>query len=156
MLRSETNVGLDADAFLHGVEVLVEIFVVDAERYFTEQLDEAAIRVIGEAFVAGLLDKAFERFGVETQIQDRIHHTGHRQGRSRAYGDEQRIGAAAEGFARDFLEVVDLRPHLGHEALGQRVAVQVFETGLGCDHESGRHVEADLRHFAEIGALAAE
>jgi hypothetical protein len=39
---------------------------------------------------------------------------------------------------------------------GQLVLLQIGQAGLGGDGEAGRHVEADLRHLAQIGALAAE
>jgi len=36
------------------------------------------------------------------------------------------------------------------------VLLQVGQAGLGGDGEAGRYVEADLRHLAQVGALAAE
>jgi hypothetical protein len=34
--------------------------------------------------------------------------------------------------------------------------VQVIQAGLCRDHEAGRHVDADLGHFAQVGTLAAQ
>ena len=52
------------------------------------------------------------------------------------------------------------RRHVGlgrlPKPVGQVALVQVGEAGLGRDHEARRHVEADLRHLAQVGALAAQ
>jgi hypothetical protein len=34
--------------------------------------------------------------------------------------------------------------------------IEIGQAGLGGDHEARRHVEADLRHLAQVGALAAQ
>jgi hypothetical protein len=60
-------------------------------------------------------------------------------------------------------KVLPVLLHRGHvrDAPGpvrrrQGCGVQVGQAGLGGDHEAGRHVEADLGHLAQVGALAAE
>ena len=69
------------------------MLVGHAQRDFAEQLDEAAIGVIGEALVAGLLDQPVQGGFVEAQIEDGVHHARHRHGRTRAHRNQQRIVA---------------------------------------------------------------
>jgi hypothetical protein len=152
----KADVGLDARLGLDRVEMLVELLVVDTQRDLAEQLDEAPVGIVREALVIGLVDQSGQRLLVEAEVQDRIHHARHRQRRTGAHGNQQGIRALAEGPAGGRLEVRDLVADLSQQLRGQLVRIQVLEAGLGRDHEAGRHVQADLRHFTEVGALAAE
>ncbi len=152
----ESDVRLHANTLLDRVKVNIEVLVVDAESDLAEQLDEATVGVVGEALVARLLDQALQGLGVEAEVEDRIHHARHGERRTGANGNQQRVGALAEGFACFLLERCELLAHLGHQHLGKRIAVEVFEAGFGRDDEARGDVDADLRHLAQIGALAAQ
>ena len=49
-----------------------------------------------------------------------------------------------------------VRAHVVHQPVGQPLVLQIGEAGRRRDDESGRNVETDLRHRAQVGALAAE
>ncbi len=68
----------------------------------------------------------------------------------------KRIAAPAEGLAGGRLELADLFPDRLHQARRQLIFLEIVETGLGRNDEAGWHVDTDLRHFAEVGALAAQ
>ncbi len=152
----EADVGLDADAYLDLLEEFIEVFVADAQCHLAEQLDEATIGVVGEALVAGLLDEPGQRLVVESQVQDRVHHSGHRQRRAGTHGDQQRILAATKRLAGLLFKLRDFRLDLCHQLLRELVLFEVVEAGLRRDDETRGNVQADLRHFAEVGALAAK
>ena len=75
---------------------MLERFVLDAHRGRAEHVDEASVAVVGEADVAGLLGDPLDGGVGEAEVQDRVHHPGHRQRRARADRDEQGVDRVAE------------------------------------------------------------
>jgi hypothetical protein len=57
----EPDVGLDADALLDGLEVLLEVLILDTQGDLAEQLDESPVRVVHETLVPGLLNQTLQR-----------------------------------------------------------------------------------------------
>ena len=143
----------------HGLERLV-IFVgplLHAQHDVAVHLDEAAVAVPREARVAGLLRQRLDGLIVEPEVEDGVHHAGHRVAGAGADGHEQRILEVAELLLRLLLEGGDAGLHLRLER--RRIAalvVVVVGADLGGDGESGRHGQADAAHLGEVGALAAE
>jgi hypothetical protein len=134
----------------------VEMFVVDAECDFAEKLDEAAVCVVGKARVRGLLDQPLQGGFIEAEIEDRIHHPGHGHRRAGAHRNQQRVFAAAESLAGLLLQRRHMRLDFLHQTVRQTVGIEVGEAGLGGHGETRRHIQADSRHIAQAGALAAE
>ena len=64
----------------------------------------------------------------------------------------------AETLAGRLFQILDMLLHLVAQTVrrGAVLGVQVSEAGLGADDETRRDIEADLGHFAEVRALAAE
>jgi hypothetical protein len=54
-------------------------------------MDEAAIAVIGEAAVLGALGQSLDGCIIEAEIEDGIHHAGHRGPGTRTHRNEKRI-----------------------------------------------------------------
>jgi len=142
---------------LRFLDDFLEAVVVDAEHDAAEHLDEAAVAVPGEAFVAGFLRQAFDGFVVEAEIQHGVHHAGHRDAGAGADGDQQRRGGVAEAVADRVLDPLQRLGDLRLEGLGVGFPVgDVERAKLGRDGEAGRDRQADGGHFRQIGALAAE
>ena len=57
-------------------------------------LDQAAVRVVGEARVAGALGEPADGVVVQAEVEDRVHHPGHRDRGAGADGDEQRVSGS--------------------------------------------------------------
>ena len=76
-------------------------------------LDQAAVRVEREPWVAGRGREPLDRDVVQAEVEDRVHHPGHRDRGAGADGDEQRVGRVPEALPGLLLEprdvVVDLR-----------------------------------------------
>ena len=77
---------------------------VDAVDDLAVHLDQAPVRVEGEALVPGRAGEALGRRVAEAEVEDRVHHPGHRDRGARADGDEQRVALVAEALARVLLE----------------------------------------------------
>jgi hypothetical protein len=157
-------VGVELDVLLRSalrLEVaqrLLEAVRVDAHHDLAVHLDQAAVRVVREARVAGARRQPIHRLVVEAEVEDRVHHPGHGDRRARAHGHEQRVLRVAEALAGPAFEGVDVPVDLGGEAVGQLVVPrrQVGTAGVRCDREPGGHRHAELGHLGQPDALAAE
>ena len=141
---------------LGRLEERVELLTGQLEDDAPVHGDEAPVGVEGEALVAGLLGQPLDRFVVEAQVEDRVHHAGHGELGARAHRDEQRVGGVADGLAHGLLEPGPGGGHLRVEALGP-AARHVVAAGVGRDGEPRGHGELEYRrHLGQVGALAAQ
>ena len=146
----------DAVLLLGRVEQPVEVVALEVEDDAAVHRDEAPVGVVGEPGVAGLGGEALHRLVVEPEVEDRVHHPGHRELGAGAHAHEQRVGRVAELLAHRLLDLAD---GLGHLAVERRrpAAVEVGAARIGGDGEPGRHRQPEHRgHLGEVGALAAE
>ena len=91
VIGGEIDVLFGSDALLDRVHRLIETFIGNAHGDLAEQLDEATPGIVTEARVVGARDQALQRFGVQAEVQDRVHHARHRHRRARADRDQQRV-----------------------------------------------------------------
>ena len=120
-------------------------------------LDQPPVGVVGESRVAG---RPPERLGgrrVQAEVEDRVHHPGHRDRRARADRDEQRVRGVAEALARLLLEPGDVLVDLRRKPVGKPAAqAHVLDAGLGRHDEPGRDGNPERGHLREARALAPE
>ncbi len=139
-------------------ELVVEGLVRHTQRDLAEELDETAIGVITEARVTGGADLALQGLGIQTQIEDGIHHARHGHGRARAHRYQQWLVGIAETLAGLALQgahlLVDLLDQPRRQGAVRRG--EILEASRGRDHEARRDVQPDLGHLAQIGTLATE
>jgi len=149
--------GAVAVGFLARLEGLVEAARRDLEHDPPEHRDEPAIGVPAEPLVPGQGDEAVQGVLVQAEIQDGVHHPGHRELCPRADAHEERVGRVAEALAGTSLDLAHRRKDVLPEAVGEGLTGgEVVIAGLGRDRESGRGREAGLGHLGEARALAAE
>ena len=138
---------------LRTFEGMLEQRPIDTLHNAAVHLDESAVRVVGEALVVGLSGQAFDALVVQAEVEDGVHHAGHRELGPRAHRNEKRIGRIAEALAhllfdlghlrRDLIIETD-RPSTGH----------VGATSVGRNREAGRDGQPqNARHLREVGAL---
>ena len=115
--------------------------------HVAEHLHEAAVGVVGEARVAARVGQALDRLVVQAEVEDRVHHAGHRDRGARAHRHQQRVGRIAEPLADALLERrPGARATCSSQAVGRpAVLAQVGDAGLGGDREAVRHGQADAR-----------
>ena len=152
--RSRSLVG--ALGLLRRVDRVLEVIAVDAEHGLAEHLDQPAVGVEREPLVAGLRGEAAHRLVVEPDVEDGLHHPGHRHLGAGPHRDQQRVVGLPELLAHRLLERLEVLGDLLGE-LGRLAArLQVGLAGLGRDREPGRHRQAEVGHLGEVRALAAE
>ena len=115
----EVGVLLDAGALLRVVEDAVEVAALEVEDDVGEHHHEAAVGVVGEALVAGLRGERLQGVRVEAEVEDGVHHAGHRELGAGADGDEQRVVGIAELLAGVGLDLRERLADLVHEAVGE-------------------------------------
>ena len=128
-----------------------------AHDHVTVHLEEAAVTVVGKALVLAAFGESTNGAVVEAEVEDGVHHAGHRVTGAGADGHEKGVGGVTELPAHGVLEFCDGVVNLTVEG-GRVTAVVIVVVGadLGGDGESGGDGEADLCHLGEVGALAAE
>ena len=149
---------------LHGVasrlqrlELALEELGVEARDDVTEHLDQAPVGVEREALVAGRPRKAFDRLVVQAQVEDRVHHPGHRDRSARAHGDEQRVGRVPEALPGGLLERADMLLDLLVEPRGRLAAeAHVLAAGLRRHREARRDGQPERGHLGQADALPPE
>ena len=146
---------VDLPGPLDGV-VDAEALVRDVVDGLAEHLDQPAVAVAGELLVAGRPREAGHRLVVETDVEDRVHHPGHRDRRPGANGDEQRILGISEALSGLLLEPREMLVDLLVETLDLAAGGHEGAAGVGRDREAGRNGDAELRHLGEPDPLAAE
>ena len=138
------------------VEDVGELVAVDVLDRLAEHLNETAVGVPGETLVAGLRGQALDRFVVEADVEDRLHHSGHGELRAGTDRDEQGIVLVAEALAHLLLDVAQVGRHFDVERLGGLARSKVCATRIGGDREARRNRKAELDHFGQVGAFPAE
>ncbi len=152
----EVGIARDPGRPLGVLERVLEEGAVDAEHDPAVHRDEPAVRVVGEALVTGRRGEALHALVVEPEVEDGVHHPGHRELGAGAHADEQRVGGIAEVAAHLLLQLGDLGGDLPVELL-RPAAGQVGAAGVGGDREPARHRQAQhAGHLGEVGTLAAE
>ena len=144
-------------AFLVLLEDVLEIVDVDVKHDVRVHLNEATIGVVSETRVVRRFRQSFDRVVVQPEVEDSVHHAGHRGARARPHRDKQRIGRAAECAPRQAADLGDRRVDLAPKVfrIGLAVGVEVG-ADFGGDGEAGRHGQAERGHLVQVRALAAE
>ena len=157
VLDAEVHVVGGTARLLEPVELVVEGGRLDAEDGGAEHLQQPSVGVVGEPLVAaGQGREAVHRLVVEADVEDRLHHPGHRELRARADRDQQRPVGLAEGAADLPLERGEVLAHLVGEAVGQVAVLEVGPARVGADDEPRRDRQPQVRHLREVRALAAQ
>ncbi len=155
-LDGHLGVGGGARQLLGRVEQGVELLAGDAEHDAPVHGHEPTVRVVGEALVVGLLGQALDRVVVEAEVEDGVHHAGHRELGPRPDRDEQGVARVPDALAHGSLETGARPRHLGGEAVGPP-ALHVGAAGGRGDGEPVRDGQSEDRgHLGQVGALAAE
>ena len=157
VLGRELGVEADAQVFFLVLQDLFEVVVVHAQHHVAEHLDEAAVAVVGKAPVAAVAGQALHGFVVEAEIQDRVHHAGHRGPCPGAHGNQQGVLGIAEGGTDDGLNPGKGFLHLNFEFFRvASIVVVKMAADFGGDGKAGWHRQAQRRHLGEVGPLAAQ
>ncbi len=155
--RGQLDVRAEAAALLERVQRLLERVRVDPFDDLAIHLDQSPVRVVGEAAVPRGGGHTERCLVVEPEVEDRVHHPGHRDRSTGPNGDEQRVERIAEGRAGRVLETADVLLDLDLEPRWEiPTGRHVGAAGVGCDREAGGNRHVEVRHLGEPDALSAE
>ena len=150
------GVALVAFLLFEGFQRFLEMLIIDAHHHSAKHVDEPAIRIVYETFITTLSHQTFCHFIVQADIQDSVHHAGHREFSTGAAGNQQRIFGIAEFLASPFLNRFEgnknLIPHPFWEIAGNLKSI----AGFGRDGQSGGHWHTSACHIPKVGTLAAQ
>ena len=108
--------------FLRLVERSLEGVRRHVHHDLAEHLDEPAVGVAREPHIAlGLLRETHHRPIVQSEVEDRVHHPGHRELRAGSDRDEERVVGIAEALVHRLLEPAEMLAGL-LQHLGRRTA----------------------------------
>ncbi len=142
-------------SFLKGI--VLALLALDAQDDVAEHLDEAAVAVHRETAVAGRGRQGLDRRVIQAQVEDRVHHAGHRGASAGTHRNQQRVLRVAQFLAVGLLKPLNRFLDLGLKAGRPRIAVpEVMDASLGRNRESRGNVQADLAHLVQVRALAAQ
>ncbi|GAA3438115.1 hypothetical protein GCM10018954_077310 [Kutzneria kofuensis] len=156
VVRVEVQVACDALGLLRLVDRVLEVLAVNVQHRLAEHLDEAAIGVECKPLVPRLLRQAVHRLVVQAHVEDGFHHARHRVLGAAAHRYQQRVRGVAELLAHGLFQLGELLRHLIGQAVRELAVGQVGQARLGGDGEARRHRQAQPRHLAQVGPLAAE
>ena len=152
----EVDVGGDALGGLGRVEGVLEPVAVQVEHGLAVHLHQPAVGVPGEAGVAGLPGQALDGDVAEADVENRLHHPGHRELRTGAHRHQQRVVTVAEGASHPRLDQLEVLVDLGEQLGRDRAAGQVGPAGVRGDREARGYGDAQPGHLGEVGTLAAQ
>ncbi len=154
------GVVLDALLFLHFVDEGLKILLAHFHDHVGEHLDEAAVAVVHEALELGIgvaLDHGGDHFVVQAQVQDGVHHAGHGSAGAGTHGNQQGVLKIAELFAVDLFHGFHVLHDFGHDLIVDLPAVFiVLGAGFGGDGKTLGNRQADIGHFSQVRAFAAQ
>ncbi len=155
--RRHLGIALDAETGLRRVELGVEDLAPNAEDDVAEHHDEAPIAVPREPLVAGPGRQPLDGRVVQAEIEDRLHHPGHRHAGARANGDQERALGVPEAGIGGRLEPLEILEGLVPELFGPVVAGSVVVgPSLRRHGESGRYRNPEVGHLRQLAAFATE
>ena len=150
LLDAEIGFHLHIILLLKGVDLVIEHVAFDTFGH-APALQEAAVGVPDGPCLVGIGGDGFHLLVVEAHVEEGVHRARHRDGRTRADGDQQRRLGVAELASADALQFLDVLAYhavdLGAQ-LGDGIDGLVAAEGLGGDDEAWRH-----RHAVEVEVL---
>ena len=119
-------------------------------------LQQPPVGVPREVLVARVLRQPVDRLVGQPDVEDGLHHPGHRELRTGAHRDQQRVGRVTQPTAHRPLQPAEVRCDLVGQSGRQVAGLQIGTARRGRDRESRWNREPQPGHLREIGALPPE
>ena len=135
---------------------MLEVMTIDAQHDAAVHRDEPAVAVVGEALIVRAARQTLHARIVEAEVENGVHHSGHREFGTRTHRHQQWIFGVAEFATHLLFQRGDVCGDFFVEPL-RPTAAHVVAAGVGGDGEAVRHGQLEHRHhLGEVRALAAE
>ena len=157
VVRGQLHVELDTAGPLLRGDGLLESLVRYAHHHIGVHMYEPPVAVVHETGVVRLPDEPCGCYVVQTQVENGVHHAGHRYPSARPHRQQKRVTGISEHCAHVLLQSRKVRVDLLGKTLGPLVTAGVVGCAyLGSDSETGRYRNPQIHHFSQPGAFAAQ
>jgi len=157
VLGGEVGIALDTLLSLLGRQRIFVQMTRNTLDDLAVHLNEAAVAVPGEALVVGLGGNGRDGVVADAQVEDGVHHAGHRHHGARADRNQQRIVLATERAPGALLETLEPLGDLLAQAVGPlAVVVHRLHASRSRDGEAVGHGNAQPHHLRDAGAFTTE
>ena len=141
----------------HLVDELLEVLLADFHNDIGVHLDKSPIAVPCPTGISGFLCDNIYNVLIQTQVQDRVHHTGHGSSCSGTNGNQQRILQIAEFLSGNLFHLADVLVDLLLNLLVDLSAVLIVLSTCFCGNgKSLRHRKTKAGHLCQVCTLAAK
>ena len=148
---------MDLPARLLRFQDLFEKLPVDPHDGASEHGDQSPVGVESETLIACLHDESVKRGVIESEVQHRVHHSGHGKFRSRTDGKEERIFRIPELRPHRLLHLLQVGKHLfPHAGWIFLLVPEVRIARLGGDGESGGNGNLQVHHIRQARPFPAQ
>ncbi len=143
--------------FLHRMQFMLKLFLIDLHNDIGEHLDKPSVTIIRKTRIPRFPGHAFDRHVVESKVQYCIHHSRHRSARPRPYGYKEWIFRIAKLFAGNFFRLCHCIINLVNHFLRDLLAVFIILCAGLCRHNKTlRYREPQIGHFRKVRAFATQ
>ncbi len=150
-------VKLDTLEFFAFRQQFLEVVLGNLKHHIAEHLDKTTIGVEGEPAVRRGGGHTFDSDVIQAQVENRVHHSGHRENRAGTNGEQQRVRGVAEDLTGLLLDIRQSRFNLFLQSIRETIAdFIILAANFRGDCNARRHRQADAGHFRQTGALAAQ
>src|SRR5215213_9815872 len=119
-------------------------------------LNESSIGIEGESRAAARLRESVDGAIVQPEIEDGLHHTGHRYRGAAPHGHEEWCRRITEPLAGSALQAQKVFLDLASQRILDGSVAEEVDARVTGNREPGRHWHTQIRHLGEVGALTAE
>ncbi len=120
------------------------------------EIEEAAMDIAGESCVTAFDGERLFGVRCDAEIEDRIHHAGHRDRCTGAYRNQQRPIALAKAAPGTLFQVGHTVEYLGFQFGRKRAVRQKRPAGFSGDDESRRRRQPKRHHARDRPGLATD
>ena len=143
--------------FLYFVKKAVEFKPVNAHSRRTVHHNKPAVRIQRKTAIRGLFCQPFHRLVGQTEIQNRLHHTGHRNGSAGTDRNQQRIVGITEFFTGGLLKRLQIILNGFLKAFRVFFAVCIIQlTNFRGNCKTCGNGQFCTGHFSQTGAFTAQ
>ncbi len=143
--------------FLVDFKDFLEMVMIDAKDHIAIHLNETTVAVIRKTAVTRDRHQTFNRFVIQAEIKNRVHHARHRSTCAGTDRNQQRVFGVAK-FAPD--QGFDSSKRLfdfGFKTIRVRTVIVIkCRADFGRDGKAGRDRKAEIAHLGKVGTFAAQ
>ena len=157
LIGAQLVVQFDAGPFFVFGQNALKGIVVYVHHHVGVDLEEPPVGVVSGTSVTHQRGQAINYLVIDAQVQDGVHHSGHRDFGPGAHRQQQRVGAGAETPIHDLFQAGHILLNGCPETSRKLFTVsEIFKTGLGGYDESWGNGQAQAGHLTQAAPFTAK